>query len=60
MAVLSVNNCVMSVAYNKRIFFFNYMDQQRTDRICKVENRLLWGGTGVKQNKQETSVEAWG
>lgn len=38
MAVLSVNNCVMSVAYNKRIFFKNYMDQQRTDRISKMEN----------------------
>ena len=38
MAVLSVNNCVMSVAYNKRIFLKNYMDQQRTDRISKMEN----------------------
>ena len=59
MAVLSVNNCVMSVAYNKKIFK-NYMVQQRTDRISKMENRLLWGGRGVKQNKQETSIEAWG
>ena len=59
MAVLSVNNCVMSVAYNKKILK-NYMVQQRTDRISKMENRLLWGGRGVKQNKQETSMEAWG
>lgn len=40
MAVLSVNNCVMSVAYNKKILK-NYMVQQRTDRISKMENRLL-------------------
>ena len=42
MAVLSVNNCVMSVAYNKKIFK-NYMVQQRTDRISKMENIFeLW------------------